>query len=73
MDGQEEVNNERRTYLSFPQVHMIHINKGNGVSILMIIESNTDLFKDELNIESRCLAINFVIHNNLNGSSEWVQ
>ena len=52
---------------------MIHINEGNRVSILIIIENNTDLFKDELNIESRCLTINFVIHNNLKGRSERMQ
>ena len=49
---------------------MVHINKGNDVSILIIIESNTNLFKDELNIEPRCLAIHFVIHNNLDDRLE---
>ena len=60
-------------YLSFPQIHMIHINKGNSISILMVIDSNTNLFEDELNIELRRLTINFVIHNNLNCRSESMQ
>ena len=56
---------KRTDYLALAHVNMVHIKKRNDISILVIVKSNTYLVKDQLNIKSRCILIDFMIDDDL--------
>lgn len=53
------------TYLMLPHVHVVHVKKGYGVSVLIIIENHADLVEQQLDVESRRLFGRFVVHDDL--------
>jgi hypothetical protein len=53
------------TDLMLSQVNVIHINQGNGIPVLIVIECNSDLIKKQLDIESRRLFVQFIVHYDL--------
>lgn len=46
-------------------VDMVHVQKGNGIAVLVIIHGNTNLVKQKLYVELRRVVVYFVIHDNL--------
>ena len=53
-----------------PQVNVIHINKGDGIPVLIVIESNGDLVKYQLNIKAWGVFVQLMVHDDL-GKNRW--
>ena len=51
--------------LMFSHIHLVHVHQGNCIPVLVVIESDTNLVKEELYVKARCVLINPVVDNDL--------
>jgi hypothetical protein len=56
---------EGATDLMLPQVKVIHINKGDSIPVLIVIESNSDLVKYQLSIKAWSVFVQLMVHDDL--------
>lgn len=59
------------THLVLSYVKMIHVYQRDDISILIVIERNTDLVEEKLNIELRRVFVQLVVHDDLKNGQLW--